>query len=162
MRKHNRSRKVMNRKAKGKKHTNAKVVEADGIRFASGLELYMYTQLKAAGLDFEYEGKSFELLPKFNFPVTCYERQGNGKGSMVDRGNKSVARMIYTPDFIGEDFIIETKGFGTDSFRLRWKLFKYLIRNEKNIIIYKPQRQSECDEVIELILKHRKIKLKEV
>jgi hypothetical protein len=154
MRKFNRSKKVM----KGKKHTNAKKVTYDGILFASGLEVCMYKLLKNAGIESEYEGESFELQPKFNFPVTCYERQGNGKGSMVNRGDKNVAKMSYTPDFIGKDFVIEVKGFGTDSFKLRWKLFKYLMRDRKDIIIYKPQRQSECADVVDLILKNRKIK----
>ena len=33
----------------------------------------------------------------------------------------------YTPDFIGEDFIIETKGRANESFPIRWKLFKRLL-----------------------------------
>ena len=62
----------------------------------------------------------------------------------------------YTPDFIGDDFIIETKGRANESFPLRWKMFKYLMHlmNDKRIL-YKPQSQSECLRTIELILKHR-------
>ena len=32
----------------------------------------------------------------------------------------------YTPDFIGDNFIIETKGRANESFPMRWKLFKKL------------------------------------
>jgi hypothetical protein len=66
----------------------------------------------------------------------------------------------YTPDFIGEDFIIETKGRANDSFPLRWKLFKWLmtLMCDKRTL-YKPQSQRDCDETIRLILEKRKQKL---
>ena len=135
----------------------SKKVVYDGITFASGLEKYMYKVLKDAGLEFKYEGKTFELLPAFNFNSECYERQSNGKGDYINRGNKKVLNLKYTPDFIGDDFIIETKGRANDSFPLRWKMFKYLMYTEKdNRTLYKPQSQKECDATIELILKNRK------
>ena len=39
---------------------------------------------------------------------------------------KKYLTIKYTPDFIGKDFIIETKGRANESFPLRWKLFKRL------------------------------------
>jgi hypothetical protein len=44
---------------------------------------------------------------------------------------KKVLNIKYTPDFIGEDFIIETKGRANESFPLRWKMFKYLMQPYK-------------------------------
>ena len=35
---------------------------------------------------------------------------------------KKILNIKYTPDFIGKDFIIETKGRANESFPLRWKL----------------------------------------
>jgi len=71
--------------------------------------------------------------------------------------NKKVLNIKYTPDFIGYDFIIETKGRANDSFPLRWKMFKYLMTLMcDNRTLYKPQSQKECDTTIELILKNRK------
>jgi hypothetical protein len=135
----------------------SKKVVYDGITFASGLEKYMYKALKDAEIIAEYESQSFELLPSFTFKNDCIERQSNGKGDYVNRGNKKVLNLKYTPDFIGEDFIIETKGRANDSFPLRWKMFKYLmtLTCDKRIL-YKPQSQKECDITIELILKNRK------
>ena len=63
----------------------------------------------------------------------------------------------YTPDFIGEDFIIETKGRANESFPMRWKLFKKLISERyPDHTLYKPQNQKECDRVVELILENSK------
>ncbi len=142
-------------KKKGKKRgpVVAKKVVYDGIQFASGLEKYMYIALKKEKIKFEYEYRSFQLLPGFTFDQDCYERQSNGKGEYRDRGNKKIIGIKYTPDFEGENFIIETKGRANDSFPLRYKLFKSLLANtEPNIVLYKPQNQAECDITVQLIL----------
>jgi hypothetical protein len=132
----------------------AKKVIYDGVTFASGLEKYMYKALKDANIDFEYEGRTFELLPSFTFENISIEKQSNGKGDFINRGNKKVLNLKYTPDFIGKDFIIETKGRANESFPLRWKLFKkWMMDNNDTRTLYKPQKQSECDITIELILK---------
>ena len=134
----------------------SKKVTYNGVTFASGLEKYMYKALLDAKIDFDYEGETFELLPSFIFKNDCIERQSNSKGDYINRGNKKVLNLKYTPDFIGFDFIIETKGRANDSFPLRWKMFKYLMHlmNDKRTL-YKPQNQKECDQTILLILKNR-------
>ena len=137
----------------------AKKVIYDGITFASGLEKYMYRVLKDADIDFKYEGYTYELVPAFSFVNSCVERQSNGKGDFINRGNKKVLNLKYTPDFVGQDFIIETKGRANESFPLRWKLFKkWLHDNNDERTLYKPQNQDECDETIRLILLERKQK----
>jgi hypothetical protein len=137
----------------------AKKVVYDGITFASGLEKYMYKSLKSANIDFKYEGYTYELVPAFSFVNSCVERQSNGKGDFINRGNKKVLNLKYTPDFVGSDFIIETKGRANESFPLRWKLFKkWMHDNNDERTLYKPQTQSECDETIRLILLERSMK----
>ena len=134
----------------------AKKVTHDGIDFASGLEKYMYIALRKAKIKFTYELRSFELLPSFSFNQDCYERQANGKGDYKNRGNKKILGIKYTPDFEGENFIIETKGRANESFPMRYKLFKNLIANTyPDTILYKPQNQKECDMTVELILEHK-------
>ena len=144
----------MIKRSKKKGPVVAKKMVYNGITFASGLEKYMYKALKDANIQFRYEGESFELLPSFTLYNECYERQSNGKGDFINRGNKKVLNIKYTPDFIGDTFIIETKGRANESFPMRWKLFKYLLSlmNDKRTL-YKPQNQKECDEVVKLILK---------
>jgi hypothetical protein len=140
----------------------SKKVIYDGITFASGLEKYMYKALLEVEIDFDYEGETFELMPSFNFNNDCIERQSNGKGDFINRGNKKVLNLKYTPDFVGHDFIIETKGRANDSFPLRWKIFKsYMSLIGDKRTLYKPQSQKDCDETIRLILKQRQNDIKQ-
>ena len=143
----------MKRKIKRKKGpVRSKKVIYDGITFASSLERYMYQVLKKAKIKADYEGRTYTLVEGFDFESSSYERQSNGKGQFVDRGNKKIQPIKYTPDFIGEDFIIETKGRANESFPMRWKLFKKFINKcYPHVTLYKPQNQKECDQVIELL-----------
>jgi len=130
----------------------SKKVTYDGIKFASGLEKYMYLALKKAKIKARYEGETYVVQEGFEFDTTSYERQGNGKGEFRDRGNKKILPIKYTPDFVSPSFIIECKGRANESFPLRWKMFKkYVKANLPRVTIYKPQNQKECDEVINLI-----------
>jgi len=141
------------KKARKKGPVTAKKILYDGILFASGLEKYMYKALKEAGIDFKYEGVTFELVPSFIFENVSIERQSNGKGDFINRGLKKILNLKYTPDFVGDTFIIETKGRANETFALRWKLFKkWMMDNKDYRTLYKPQNQSECDETIKLIL----------
>jgi hypothetical protein len=134
----------------------AKKVSFDGINFASGLEKYMYMALQKAKIKSKYEGKTYELQEGFMFDVDSYERQGNGKGDMVNRGQKKILNIKYTPDFISDTFIIECKGRANESFPLRWKMFKKHVKEHiPHVTLYKPQNQKECDTVIELIIKNK-------
>ena len=143
-------RKFRRRKKRGP--VVSKKVTVDGIKFASGLEAYMYRALKKAKIKAQYEKRSFELQSSFEFNNSSYERQSNGKGDMVNRGNKKVLAIKYTPDFEGTNFVIECKGRANESFPIRWKLFKkHIADNYPDMRLYKPQRQSECDDVINLI-----------
>jgi len=134
----------------------SKKVICDGITFASGLEKYMYKALKKAKIKAYYEGQTYTLIDGFEFKTSSYERQSNGKGEFVDRGNKKILPIKYTPDFISDKFIIECKGRANESFPIRWKLFKKFInRNYPHVTLYKPQNQKECDQVINLITKNK-------
>ena len=132
----------------------SKKTTIDGIKFASGLEAYMYLALKAANIPVAYEGSTYTIFQGFNFNKVCYERCGNGKGEYKNRGEKKILPIRYTPDFIGKGFIIETKGRANEAFPMRWKLFKYYAEHNLNSILYKPQNHKECDETIKLILQH--------
>ena len=134
----------------------SKKISYDGHNFASGLEKYMYMALKKAKIKAKYEGETFVLLNGFHFENEVYERQANSKGEFINRGEKRILPIKYTPDFIGEDFIIETKGRPNESFPIRWKLFKKLVTEQfPSYTLFKPQNHKECDRVIE-ILKNKK------
>ena len=147
---------MMKKKYKRKRGpVRAKKVTFDGIKFASGLERYMYQALKKAKIHADYEGCTFILQEGFEFENESYERQSNGKGEMVNRGCKKILPIKYTPDFVSSSFIIECKGRANESFPLRWKMFKkYVNHKMKHVTLYKPQNQKECDKVIELIIEN--------
>ena len=145
----------MKRKRKKRGPVRAKKVIYDGITFASGLEKYMYRALKKAKVKAKYEGRTYTIQSGFEFNMDSYERQSNGKGEFKNRGNKKILPIKYTPDFIGDGFIIECKGRANESFPMRWKLFKgYVNTVQPYVTLYKPQNQKECDQVIQLITKN--------
>jgi len=147
---------ILMKRSKKKGPVVSKKILYDGITFASGLEKYMYKALKEAGIDFEYEGTTFELVPSFIFENISVERQSNSKGDYINRGLKKILNLKYTPDFVGKDFIIETKGRANDSFPIRWKLFKkWMMDNNDYRALYKPQSQRDCDETIRIILEKK-------
>ena len=121
---------------KSKKKSQGKVRNAtpniyDGIKFRSKLETYTYKKLNEAGIDAEYESTHFELIPKFEY---------NGE---------KVRAMTYLPDFVGKNFIIECKGLVTDSFPLRWKIFKYYLKQEnKDYKLFLVRNQKQVDEMV--------------
>ena len=146
------------KRKKGKKITKAKEHSLDGIKFASGLELYCYKALKKAKIPNQYEGKTFELVPKFKFKGTLMDK-GVTKGKKVFKEMTGNVRSIsYTPDFINleEGFIIETKGLRTPEFRMRFKLFlKHLHETSQSIDVYIPSNRRQVDITVETILKKR-------
>ena len=143
--------------SKKKGPVRSKKVIHDGIKFASGLEVYMYKALKAAKIVAEYEPTSYTLLEGFEFGNICFERQANGKGEYKDRGCKKILPIKYKPDFVGRDFVIECKGRPNESFPLRWKMFKsWMSLHAPTIALFKPQNQSECDFTIRHIEEMRK------
>ena len=112
----------------------------------------MHRALKKANIKNKYEGETITLIEGFNFEASSYERQSNGKGEFKNRGNKKILPIKYTPDFIGDGFIIECKGRANESFPIRWKLFKKFINTRyPHVTLYKPQNQKECDMVIQLL-----------
>ena len=150
-------RRTYKRRSKKKGPVRSNIVEYDGFTFTSGLEKYMYQALNNAKIRAKYEGETFVLLNGFHFDNEVYERQSNPKGDFMNRGEKRILPIKYTPDFIGENFIIETKGRPNESFPIRWKLFKKLVTQQfPNYILFKPQNQKECDKVIEILKSKRK------
>ena len=147
----------MKKRSKKRGPVRAKKVTYDGIKFQSGLEVYMYKALKEARIVGEYEPTSYTLLNGFDLESVCFEKQANGKGEYKDRGCKKILPIKYKPDFVGRDFIIECKGRANESFPLRWKLFKaWMSLHASTITLFKPQNQAECDLTIRHIENMRK------
>ena len=124
---------------KSTKNVNKKIKNAqpniyDNIKFRSKLETYTYKKLKEAQINAEYEQHRFELLPAFTFL------------------GKKIRPITYLPDFVGNNFIIECKGFSNDTWPIREKLFKYklFITNDTRQF-YVVKNQKEVDNCINQI-----------
>ena len=124
---------------KSTKNVNKKIKNAqpniyDNIKFRSKLETYTYKKLKEAQINAEYEQHRFELLPAFTFL------------------GKKIRPITYLPDFVGNTFIIECKGFGNDTWPIREKLFKYKLFITNDIRqFYVVKNQKEVDNCINQI-----------
>lgn len=119
-----------------KKVRNATKIEVDGITFKSKLEAYTYKKLKEAKINAEYEQHRYELLPAFTF------------------GGKKYRPMTYLPDFVGDNFVIECKGYPNEAWPLREKLFRYyLCSNNIGVNFYIVHNQKEVDELIKKLKK---------
>ena len=141
----------------------SKKTKVDGIEFASGLEAYCYKQLKAAGLDFGYESRTFEILPSTRYSG-LYLKSVPKQKMMRDYTKKIVRGISYTPDFVSDShkFIIETKGYvpSNHSFPLRWKLFLHHLQAQGmgDYMLFMPRNQEQVNQVIKEILDANKDK----
>jgi len=123
----------------------------NGIIFDSGLEVYCYKQLEKNDIEFKYEPTSFVLQIPFVYPHFVYESDKK-RGVLLHQRTPKYQSISYTPDFVGKDWIIETKGVATDRFKIVWKLFKkYLTDNNFKFDLYLPKNQKQVDQCIELI-----------
>ncbi len=143
------------RRKRSRQITRSTKVTYKQYKFASKLELYMYKALEKQKIKVLYEGKTFEVVPGFNFSASSYEKT-KGKKILQDKGNKNILPIKYTPDFIDiQDpprFIIECKGNPNEAFPLRWKLFKkHLIDKNINASLFMPRNQKDCNEVVRLL-----------
>ena len=132
------------RKVKGKKNVQAIKSTLDGIKFASNLEKFCYTELKTEGLtnNLKYEGKTFVIVDKFEYQGKKYQN------------------IKITPDFVDEEkmVIIECKGYMRQNalFPMRWKLMKkHFADNGLDYDIHLVFNQGEIKEAIKQVkLKH--------
>lgn len=130
----------MNFKRKKKETVNKKVRNAkkvihtseDGVetKLDSGLELFFYTQCLNKGIKVEREPK-FVLQPKFTYL------------------NQSVREITMFPDFLLPELniVVETKGFETDTYKIKKKMIIYhlslLNKNTKYVILKNKKEITE-------------------
>ncbi len=123
-------REIVEQVSENKKVKNATKCTADGFKFDSKLELFMYRLLKRYKVDFELKRK-FVVQEGF-----------------ISEGKK-VRAITWSPDFLIGKTIIDTKGLATEPFKLRLKLFKKMMADKGEIYEFKfPSDQSQCLEVV--------------
>ena len=110
---------------------------ADGIVFDSKWEMQAYLMLKAdlpSNAHMELSPK-YELQPKFR-----------------DLNGKAMRAIHYIGDFLvkhrGKTYLIDTKGFETDVFKMKEKMFKFKFPDMEIIKIKSKKRMNELIEKI--------------
>jgi len=139
---------------KNSKVRNATPLKYYGIQFKSRLELYTYKKLRDANIKFGYENHTFQLIDKFTYDGKSMELFKKKGQKQFDWLNPNIRGMTYTPDFcnLRRKWIIECKGFATDSFKLKWKIFKrYMTKNHPGFTLYVPRNQKQVDIVVQHI-----------
>ena len=86
-----------NHSMSNKKVKNATPLEYDGINFKSKLEMYCYKLLKENQIPVEYENVKFQILEPFVY------------------NDEKIRGMTFLPDFVGDTFVVECKGFMNDA-----------------------------------------------
>ena len=103
-----------------KKVINATEVTVDGVKYRSKLESRCAQILKENNISFEYEPIKIEYIPKFEYYGEKYRAA------------------FYTPDFIVDSkFILEIKGWKTDTYRYKKKLVLLKLLNDANYTKYR-------------------------
>jgi hypothetical protein len=137
----------MRARSKGKgKIRNATRTVYDNIQFRSKLEVYCYKKLKESNIEALYEQVQYELIEAFTFDNKWLESSKTG----LKLDPTKVRPMTYTPDFVGDKWIIECKGFANEQWSLKRKLIKLFLAN-KGIDVYVPSNTKQVDEVIKII-----------
>ena len=118
-------------------------------KFRSKLEKFCAHELIVNKIPFDYEKWSVELQPKFKSSITSYEKV---KKEFVPL-SQNIRAITYTPDFVGSNWIIETKGLETSDFKIKWKMFKKYIEeiSEIKYTLFKPTNQKQIKETIKII-----------
>lgn len=116
---------------------NIKEREYNGIKFKSKLEEIFYRKaysLKEEGLIDEVNYEPIPFILQENFVSTNLIVFESKK-----RASSLIRKITYTPDFILKKgdmtIIVETKGFETDSFKLKKKMFLNQINGSSNLYI---------------------------
>lgn len=115
-----------------RKYGNKKVI-VDGVKFDSKLEQYChgYLQLMQADFDFQYK---ITLVDKFRF------------------NNEAVRAITLIVDFVvrtnGKTIYIDTKGFATESSKIKYKLLKNMLKNEEDSSVIWLKNKKEVNEFI--------------
>lgn len=130
-----------------KKVKNAKNTTYNGIKYRSTLEVTIKKTLNSLKIPSSYETLTFILSPEIK-PNTRFYNRTKKKGFHLR--NEKIPKITYTPDFIikngGMTIIIEAKGFETDSYKIKRNLFRKLINNRDDIVVFEVKSKNDLIE----------------
>jgi hypothetical protein len=123
--------------SKTSKYGNKKI-ELDGVKFDSKLELFCHQQFKSLGLEFDFQ-RTILLQEGFRF-----------KGKWI----RPITMIV---DFVlhhnGQNIYIDTKGFATETSKLKYKMLKFYVREDSTADVVWLHSQKEVKEFLFNLLK---------
>jgi hypothetical protein len=123
--------------SKTSKYGNKKI-ELDGVKFDSKLELFCHQQFKSLGLEFDFQ-RTMLLQEGFRF-----------KGKWI----RPITMIV---DFVlhhnGQKIYIDTKGFATETSKLKYKMLKFYVREDSTADVVWLHSQKEVKEFLFNLLK---------
>lgn len=148
---------------RNKKVKNATALTVYGVDFKSRAEARHFKMLKDAGLEPQYESEKFILVEGFypehiQYYAPRKDKKENKSYFITD--TRKIRDMTYTPDFIltykGVKIYIESKGFITDGYKLKKKLFLNLINTkakatDTKILFFEPHTIKDMEKTINII-----------
>lgn len=118
-------------KAKEGKIKGAKKTMYNGVTYDSKLEVKFASTCNLLGLKFAYQPSTYVLVPPFVYM------------------GKKIQPIKYTPDFEGDGWIVETKGYANETWPIRKKLFlKHLMDNAVDVDFRILTNQDEIESFI--------------
>lgn len=131
----------------------AQKISSAQYNFKSKLELECAEILDEANLKWEYEPYRVTLLKSFEL-----EKDMAWEGTARKlRHVRKVRPITYTPDFVGVNWVIETKGYFTEDAKLKWKLFKRKVLDTKLYpLLFLVRNKTQIRKAVELILNNSK------
>jgi hypothetical protein len=123
--------------SKTSKYGNKKI-ELDGVKFDSKLELFCYQQLKSLGIEFEFQ-RGILLQESFRF-----------KGKWI-RPITMIVDFVIHHD--GQKIYIDTKGFATETSKLKYKMLKFLEKDDSIVDVIWLHSQKEVKDFLFNLLK---------
>ena len=118
-------------------------------KFKSNLEVMAARLLDEAGLEYEYEPWVIKVVKPSKWNGVSYESVGKKKAF---KQVNLIRKVDYTPDFVGKNWVMETKGMQTQDFIIRWKLFKrYLEEEGLDYTLFMPTNKKQIEESIKII-----------
>jgi hypothetical protein len=135
-----------------KKIANATPTKVGKLQFKSRTEAMVYRTLRENGFKPKYEPETFVIWKGYYPREICYIR---GSGGKLVLSKDKIRNITYTPDFIfrykGYKIILEVKGFETDTFKNKFKMFRKMMDKKKNVLIFEVFTKRMVMQMISLL-----------
>jgi|694.fasta_scaffold29594_8 hypothetical protein len=124
-------------RSKTSKYGNNKI-EVDGVKFDSKLEQFCYNLFKTLGFDFDFQ-RTVLLQEGFRYV------------------GKAIRPITMIVDFVlrinGCEYYVDTKGFATETSKLKYKMLKFQLKDESNTDVVWLHSQKEIKEFVNKVNK---------